>query len=50
MNIRKKPAAATAGKGTPPARPEDQRLPIASTFAYGFQHVLTMYGGIIAPP
>ncbi|MDQ0620387.1 nucleobase:cation symporter-2 family protein [Arthrobacter globiformis] len=31
-------------------RPEDQRLSIGSTFAYGFQHVLTMYGGIIAPP
>ncbi|MBT8160774.1 MULTISPECIES: nucleobase:cation symporter-2 family protein [Arthrobacter] len=31
-------------------RPEDKRLSIGSTFAYGFQHVLTMYGGIIAPP
>jgi NCS2 family nucleobase:cation symporter-2 len=31
-------------------RPEDQRLPIGTAFAYGFQHVLTMYGGIIAPP
>ena len=43
MNITKKnrPAA---------TRPEDQRLSIGSTFAYGFQHVLTMYGGIIAPP
>jgi uric acid transporter len=50
MNTRKKPAAAAAGKGTRSSRPEDQRLPIASTFAYGFQHVLTMYGGIIAPP
>ncbi|GAA4025646.1 nucleobase:cation symporter-2 family protein [Arthrobacter methylotrophus] len=42
-------------KKTPPAepvpgRPEDKRLSIGSTFAYGFQHVLTMYGGIIAPP
>ncbi len=37
-------AAATA------LRPEDTRLPLGSTFAYGFQHVLTMYGGIIAPP
>ncbi|MET1089208.1 MAG: nucleobase:cation symporter-2 family protein [Arthrobacter sp.] len=50
MNLRKKTAAAAAGKGHHSARPEDQRLPIASTFAYGFQHVLTMYGGIIAPP
>jgi NCS2 family nucleobase:cation symporter-2 len=32
------------------ARPEDERLPIGSALAYGFQHVLTMYGGIIAPP
>ncbi|MFF2246986.1 nucleobase:cation symporter-2 family protein [Arthrobacter sp. NPDC058130] len=47
MNIKKKSAAAGA---KPSARPEDQRLPLASTFAYGFQHVLTMYGGIIAPP
>lgn len=31
-------------------RPEDERLSIGSTFAYGLQHVLTMYGGIIAPP
>ena len=31
-------------------RPEDERLPLGSTIAYGFQHVLTMYGGIIAPP
>ncbi|MGT2461867.1 nucleobase:cation symporter-2 family protein [Sinomonas atrocyanea] len=32
------------------ARPEDTKLPIGTAFAYGFQHVLTMYGGIIAPP
>jgi xanthine permease len=31
-------------------RPEDERLPLGSTFAYGFQHVLSMYGGIIAVP
>ena len=31
-------------------RPEDERLPLGSTIAYGIQHVLTMYGGIIAPP
>lgn len=43
MNIKKKSRPVGA-------RPEDQRLPIGSTFAYGFQHVLTMYGGIIAPP
>ncbi|MCT4701005.1 purine permease [Enterobacteriaceae bacterium H20N1] len=32
------------------ARPEDQRYPAVKTFAWGLQHVLTMYGGIIAPP
>jgi xanthine permease len=31
-------------------RPEDERLSLAATFGYGLQHVLTMYGGIIAPP
>jgi len=31
-------------------RPEDERLSIGATFGYGLQHVLTMYGGIIAPP
>lgn len=36
-----------SGSGT---RPEDERLPAGRTIAYGFQHVLTMYGGIIAPP
>ncbi|MEN0024750.1 MAG: solute carrier family 23 protein, partial [Microbacterium sp.] len=37
-------------KRTTAARPEDERLPIGVTVAYGIQHVLTMYGGIIAPP
>ncbi|MCW4456688.1 nucleobase:cation symporter-2 family protein [Microbacterium sp. MPKO10] len=32
------------------ARPEDQKLKAWPTLAYGIQHVLTMYGGIIAPP
>jgi uric acid transporter len=51
MNTKKKSAASVAGTGRKQSdRPEDQRLPIGSTFAYGFQHVLTMYGGIIAPP
>lgn len=30
--------------------PENEKLPIANSFAYGLQHVLTMYGGIIAVP
>ncbi|WP_442544711.1 nucleobase:cation symporter-2 family protein [Arthrobacter sp. KN11-1C] len=46
MNTKKKTRPAESG----PARPEDKRLSLGSTFAYGFQHVLTMYGGIIAPP
>ncbi len=33
-----------------PSRPEDERLPIGASFTYGLQHVLTMYGGIIAVP
>ncbi len=31
-------------------RPEDERLRFGANLAYGLQHVLTMYGGIIAPP
>lgn len=31
-------------------RPEDEKIGIGPSFAYGAQHVLTMYGGIIAPP
>ncbi|MGR0160149.1 nucleobase:cation symporter-2 family protein [Paenarthrobacter nitroguajacolicus] len=52
MNIKKKSRSAntTSSKSHKPERPEDKRLSIGSTFAYGFQHVLTMYGGIIAPP
>ena len=50
MNLRRKSATAVAGKGQQSTRPEDERLSIGSSFAYGFQHVLTMYGGIIAVP
>ncbi len=31
-------------------RPEDERLSVSANFLYGLQHVLTMYGGIIAVP
>ncbi|MGM8898939.1 MULTISPECIES: nucleobase:cation symporter-2 family protein [unclassified Psychrobacter] len=31
-------------------RPEDENLGTVANIAYGFQHVLTMYGGIIAVP
>lgn len=42
--------SANAKGRPPPRRPEDARMGIGSSFAYGFQHVLTMYGGIIAVP
>ena len=32
------------------ARPEDENLGVGKNVSYGLQHVLTMYGGIIAPP
>ena len=32
------------------ARPEDARLEVAANIAYGLQHILTMYGGIVAVP
>ncbi|MDR6989494.1 NCS2 family nucleobase:cation symporter-2 [Paenarthrobacter nitroguajacolicus] len=52
MNIKKKsrPANTASAQKHQSERPEDKRLSLGSTFAYGFQHVLTMYGGIIAPP
>lgn len=34
----------------PGRRPEDQRLPAGLTLAYGLQHVLTMYAGLVAVP
>lgn len=30
--------------------PENERLPMGQTFAFGLQHILTMYGGILAVP
>ncbi|MFM9275783.1 nucleobase:cation symporter-2 family protein [Pseudarthrobacter sp. NKDBFgelt] len=52
MNIKNTLKADAKKHGKRPAshRPEDERLSIGSSFAYGFQHVLTMYGGIIAVP
>ncbi|MFK0086960.1 nucleobase:cation symporter-2 family protein [Pseudomonas sp. NPDC090755] len=32
------------------ARPEDENLGLGANLAYGLQHVLTMYGGIVAVP
>ncbi len=34
----------------PSIRPEDERLPVGKAFLYGFQHILSMYGGVIAVP
>lgn len=42
--------SATQDESIKGMRPEDAKLPLGKTFAYGLQHVLTMYGGIIAPP
>ncbi|MEV7999608.1 nucleobase:cation symporter-2 family protein [Pseudarthrobacter oxydans] len=52
MNIKNTLQADAKKHGKRPAshRPEDERLSVGSSFAYGFQHVLTMYGGIIAVP
>lgn len=52
MNTKNPLKASAKQRGKRPAsnRPEDERLSIGSSFAYGFQHVLTMYGGIIAVP
>jgi xanthine permease len=40
--------AATADR--PVRRPEDERLPIPATIGYGMQHILSMFGGVIAVP
>ncbi|RKQ35355.1 purine permease [Kocuria tytonis] len=39
----------SATTGTP-RRPEDVRLGVGRSLGYGLQHVLTMYGGVIAVP
>ena len=31
-------------------RPEDEKYSVARTYIYGLQHIMTMYGGVIAPP
>lgn len=43
-------AARAAGSGHGAPRPEDERLHWSKNLAHGMQHVLSMYGGIIAPP
>lgn len=44
------PSRGRADAAAPARRPEDQRHPLGTTFLYGLQHILTMYGGVIAPP
>ena len=43
------PTSAASAPAQAP-RPEDERLPLGRTTAFGLQHVLTMYGGIVAVP
>ncbi|KHL05373.1 nucleobase:cation symporter-2 family protein [Sinomonas humi] len=47
---RKTAPVSVADPSTETTSPENQKLPVSTAFAYGIQHVLTMYGGIIAPP
>lgn len=42
--------ANSAEETVSPTRPEDEKLGIGANLAYGLQHVLTMYGGIVAVP
>lgn len=49
----KKPSRGAPGRRTIPAssdRPEDECLPLGKLATFGLQHVLTMYGGLIAVP
>lgn len=39
-----------APAGSAELRPEDEKLPVGKAFLYGFQHILSMYGGVIAIP
>ncbi|MDN3711118.1 nucleobase:cation symporter-2 family protein [Paracoccus cavernae] len=40
----------TSNVETLSARPEDEKLGLFANLAYGIQHILTMYGGIVAVP
>ncbi len=43
-------AVSTNATTIPAVRPEDEKIPVAKAFLYGFQHILSMYGGVIAIP
>jgi xanthine permease len=45
-----KTSATPATPATATQRPEDENLGLFANLAYGLQHVLTMYGGIVAVP
>lgn len=40
----------TSPSTSPAQRPEDENLGLGANLAYGLQHVLTIYGGIVAVP
>lgn len=44
------PATAEAAPGGAPPRPEDENLGAGRTIGYGVQHILAMFGGVIAVP
>ncbi|PPF40398.1 nucleobase:cation symporter-2 family protein [Pseudoclavibacter sp. AY1H1] len=44
------PAASASPAPSPDARPEDERLSPGKTVGYGVQHILAMFGGVIAVP
>jgi len=46
MKLRKRSAEPEVRTG----RPEDEKMPFGQLVVYGLQHILTMYGGVIAPP
>jgi len=48
MRLKVKPAGGATTGST--GRPEDEKLPFGQLLLYGTQHILTMYGGVIAPP
>ncbi|MFC4137994.1 MULTISPECIES: nucleobase:cation symporter-2 family protein [unclassified Microbacterium] len=50
MTAARSSAKSKTNDKTESTRPEDEKLSVGSAFTYGLQHVLTMYGGIIAPP
>lgn len=43
-------AITTTDGGTPHTRPEDEYLGVGKTLGYGTQHILAMFGGVIAVP